>query len=113
MCLVVGTLFLYGTTFTFRCSCCTEVSSEKNKRVMKYRFLRNTENTVYCLIGLFGRFGRDDTDTIHDSMDMRIYSHIGHIIEHREDDFRCLDSDARKGLYELEIVRKDSVILFC
>lgn len=70
------------TIFTFWLSCSTLISSEKDERVMEYLFFCYRKNTIDFFISLFRHFGLYYTDTIHNSVDMRIDSDIGHIIEY-------------------------------
>ncbi len=77
---------------------------------MESFFHLQIEYSIDFPISLFRSSGVDDSDPIHYTVDMSVYSDIRHVIEDREDDFCCLDSDTRECLYECKIIRDDSVI---
>ncbi len=65
-------------------------------------FLIFAQELFEFLIRLFWRFGFHDSHSIHHTMDMRIDADKGHIVEMREDDFRCFHSDSGESLHILE-----------
>ena len=83
MCLIIGTLFLKRTTLAFRLSRGALISSEENKRMMKYFLLLDRKKSIDCSIGRFWSFCLHDSKTVHHSMDMSIDADIGHIIKYR------------------------------
>lgn len=81
--------------------------------MVKWFLLFQSEYPVYLSVRLLRCSRLYDTDTVHDAVDMGIDTDIGHIIEHWEDDFRCLDPDTRECLEECEVIRDRSLIFFC
>lgn len=108
MCLIIGTLFFDRTTFTFWFTSNALVSSEEDKWMMQYAFLFQRKNLLDFPIGLFWSPSRYNSDTIHDSVNMRVDTNVRHIIENREDDLCCFYSYSWESLNQCEIIRNNS-----
>lgn len=80
--------------------------------MMKYPFFFSGQYRFNSCIGLFWGVGFHDSYTIHHTMDVCVDTHIGHVVEDREDDFGCLDANTWKSLQECEIIRDDSILFF-
>lgn len=69
------------------------ISAEEDEWMMDDPLRRSIEHEIESPVSLFWCLGIDDAEAIHHSMDMRIDTDIWHIVENREHDFGCLDTD--------------------
>ena len=81
--------------------------------MMKYFFFFFCKKSLYHFISLFRRLGREHSNAIHDAMNMSVDTHIGHIVEYREDHFCRFDTNPWKCLEEHEVVRNNSPVFIC
>lgn len=89
------------------------ISSKKNEWMMEFLFCICIKNILNLFICLFRSICIYYSNSIHDSMDMSIYSYIRSIIENSKDYFRCLDTNTWKSLHEQKIIRNNTIILIC
>ena len=67
-------------------------------------FLIGREECVERAVGLFGSIGRDNAETIHDTVDMGIDPYVRCVVKDTKDDFGGLDADSWECLEGGEIV---------
>ncbi len=70
--------------------------------MMHGAFLIFAQEFFEFFICLFWRFGFHDSHSIHHTVDVRIDTDKGHIVEMREDDFCCLHADSGESLHVLQ-----------